>query len=251
MSLPAAVMLRYAVRGAPESWVLSEDPVPESILHDNVAEHLLLLLKAWAVRSGRNVWIARNLAVRWVEAAPRIGIDPDVCVLEPAPENPLGVTSLRLWEGHAAPPLCFEIVSPNHPHKDYGAVQDRYASLGAKELIVFDPLLSGPKSLGGPAALQVWRRDEMGIFERVHFGGEPGYSVVLGAWVHPVGQFLEIADDRGGTRFWQTAEQHERAEKEHERAEKERERAEKEREQRARMALEQRVAELEARATKA
>lgn len=41
--------------------------------------------------------------------------------------------------------------------------------MGALELLVFDPLLLGPKSLG-PVTLQLWRRDLTGAFERVHFG---------------------------------------------------------------------------------
>jgi hypothetical protein len=178
------VQLRYSLGAVPESWVLTEDKVPESTLHDQVAQRIKLLLEAWAARTSRSVRIARNLAVRWLEPNPRIGIDPDVCVLEPAPEG-RDITSLRLWQpGHVAPPLCFEIVSANHPHKDYREIQDRYAAMGTGELIVFDPLLVGPKALGGPALLQKWHRRD-GVFEREAFGNEPVYSAVLGACHSP------------------------------------------------------------------
>jgi hypothetical protein len=154
-----------------------------------------------------------------------------------------------LWlDGHVAPPLCFEIVSRNHPYKDYAAVQDRYADMGTHELVVFDPLLAGPAALGGPVALQLWRRDTFGVLERVHFGTQPVFSEVLDAWLRPEGRLLGIADDFAGKSPWRTGEERERAEKERERAEKERERAEKERERAAREALERRVAELEAKA---
>jgi Uma2 family endonuclease len=254
----AGVSIRYPVRRNPEAWVLPDGPVPQSIPHDDAAEHLRRVLTNWAARSGRNVKIARDLAVRWLEEFPRTGIDPDVCVLEPPPPDFEHLESLRLWRpGHAAPPLCFEVVSTNHPHKDYRDVQDRYADLGTLELVVFDPLLVGYSAGGGPVLLQIWRRDATGLLDRVHFSNEPGFCEVLGAWLMPSRTLLQIAEDRAGTRRWLTAEELERAEKEHERAEKERERAEKEheraekeRERAAREALERRVADLEARAAR-
>ena len=152
-----------------------------------------------------------------------------------------------LWKpGHCAPPLCFEVVSAQHPYKDYATVQDRYAAMGTRELVVFDPLRAGPVGLGGPVALQLWRRDEGGVLERVMATDGPAYSEVLEAWLVPRERLLEIADDPHGRALWLTAEDHARAEKERERAEKERERAEKEREKAAREELERRVALLEA-----
>jgi hypothetical protein len=253
-SRSAAVSLRYAVRTVPEAWVLPEGTVPESVPHQEAAEHLKDLLDAWASRTERRVLIARNLAVRFIEQAPSVGIDPDVCVLEPPPEGSEDLSSLCTWKpGHVPPPLCFEIVSANHPHKDYAAIQDRYAALGTRELIVFDPLLAGPPSLGGPVALQLWRRDSVGLFERASFGSDPVYSEVLEAWVLAAGRRLLIADDPHGRSRWATAEESAHTEKEHaqaraeqERARAEQERAEKERERAAREDLERRLAALEA-----
>jgi hypothetical protein len=187
-----------------------------------------------------------------------------VCVLDPPPPEANELSSLCLWKpGHLPPSICFEIVSRNHPHKDYTELQDRYAFVGARELVVFDPFLAGPHALGGPTLLQLWRRDRTGMLERVHAGTEPVASEVLGAWLLPTRTLLEIADDRAGSRRWMTGDEvadvkqaeaereraekeHERAEKEHERAEKERERAEKERERAARLELERRIAEMKA-----
>jgi len=264
----AAVALRYPVAPRLEDWVLPEGTVPESAVHDAAAQRLRLVLEAWAARrrevspEGPAVQIARNLAVRWLEGAPQVGIDPDVCVLcPPPPEGPL-VESLCLWRpGHHPPRISFEVVSRNHPHKDYVALHERYAAMGTGELVVFDPLLAGPRALGGPVALQLWRRDDSGALERVHFGSGPAYSEVLDAWLLPREHHLDLASDRDGERRWRTEEEHqraekereraekerERAEKERERAEKERERAEKERERAARLELERRLTELERR----
>ena len=124
---------------------------------------------------------------------------------------------------------------------------------------MFDPQLAGPKALGGPVSLQVWRRDPTGVLERAYFGPGPAYSEVLRVWVFVKGHQLALAFDREGERQLYTLEEkersekerersekeRERSEKERERAEKERERTEKERERTARIELEQRVAELE------
>lgn len=256
----AGVALRYPPPWL-EDWVIPEGTVPESIVHNAAARELELLLTAWAERNPRALAIARNLAIRFYEAHPRLGIDPDVCVLEPPPSDFEALSSLCLWkEGHRPPPLSIEVVSRNHPNKDYATLQDRYAALGGREVVVFDPLLAGPRTFGGPVPLQLWRSDAFGLLERVHAGAAPAFSEVLGAWLIPDGQRLAIAADEAGEQRWQTDAERERAEKkheraekeraqaerEHERAEKERALAEKERERAQRIELERRLAALEA-----
>lgn len=226
------VVVRYRVRPSEGSWVLPEGKVPESVPHDRAADHLVDVLRAWASSLERPVRVARNLGIRWLERAPRIGIDPDVCVLDPAPAEFDSLGSLCLWKpGHAPPSICFEIVSRKHPHKDYKDVHERYAALGARELVVFDPLLAGPASLGGPLKLQLWRRDACGAFERVAAGDGPLASEVLGCWISASerGELVFSADSAGEQR-WLTGEERERAEKERERAERERAEAEREHE---------------------
>ncbi len=255
------IELRYAVRGSEDDWAIPEDwPVPQSIAHGAAEDHLASVLRQWAKGAGRPLFVAKELAIRWLEEKPQIGIDPDVSLLDPPPPNVLGVRSLCLWKaGHVAPPLSFEIVSESHPYKDYAQVHERYAAFGARELVVFDPLLVGPRSLGGPFAIQVWRRNDAQIFERDYAGPGPVFSEVLGAWLLVDEQLPQVADDRAGLRRWPTEQdyeraekereraekEHERAEKERERAEKEHERAEKERERAARLEVERRLAALE------
>jgi Uma2 family endonuclease len=215
-------------------------------VHDEAARYLVEVLRAWAARIEDDVQIARNLAIRWIERAPNVGIDPDVCVLHPPPPERTEVDSLRLWmPGHQPPPLCFEVVSKNHPHKDYAEVHERYAAMGAHEVVVFDPLLAGPKLLGGPVSLQVWRRDPLGVLDRVYFGPGPARSEVLDAWLIVDGKRLAIASNRAGEHRWHTEAEHQRAEAERQRAEAEHQRAEAEHQRTARLELERRVAELE------
>jgi Putative restriction endonuclease len=232
MQVRATVSVRYPVPTTPAAWVLPEGTVPESPVHHDVAHRLTQLLEGWAARQKEPVRVLRNLAVRWLEEHPRTGIDPDVCVLAPPPPDLDACGSLCLWRaGHVAPPLCFEIVSINHPYKDYVALQDRYAALGTRELVVFDPLLAGPRFLGGPVALQVWKRDVSGALERVHFGNGPAYSDVLDAWLLPEGRKLELADDRAGVKRWLTPAERAQADAERAQADTERAQADAERAQ--------------------
>jgi len=214
------------------------------------------------VKAEREVRIGQELAVRWLPEHPKTGIDPDVCVLEPGPVDFDDLSSLRLWEAGRVPPrLAIEVVSASHPYKDYAGIQERYAAMGAYELLVFDPLLVGPRSLGGPVSLQLWRRDSTGAFDRVHFSGEPVHSLVLDAWCIADGRALQIADDRRGHQRWLTEAEHSRADAERaqanaeraqadaERAQADAERAQAdaERERLAREELERRLRELESR----
>jgi Uma2 family endonuclease len=254
MAAQPIVSLRYRVGPSPEAWEIPEGPVPESTAHHDALRRIEALLLAWASRAANGARIASNLAIRWLPEHPRTGIDPDVCVLLPGPPDFEDLSSLCLWEpGRKPPRLAVEVASASHPYKDYVSIHERYAAMGAEELLVFDPLLVGPKALGGPVALQLWRR-ESGVFERVHFGNDPVYSQSLDAWFLAEGRTCHIADDRGGTRRWLTeAEELSRqlvagqADAERARADAERAKADAEREQRARAELEQRIRELEGR----
>jgi len=242
-----AVELTYHVRRDNERWVLEEEDVPESPLHDAIILLLVEILLAWKVRAHRDAQIGRNIALRWDAAFPKQGVDPDIYVVEPAtPEGELA-TSLCTWKpGHYAPRVAVEVVSENTAEKDYVDGPGRYAASGTRELWVFDPMLAGPQGNGGPSVVQVWRRDEAGTFRRVYAGAGPARSEELGAWlvVTDDGRRLRLADDSNGTSLWPTEAEAERAAKEAERAAKEAERAAKEAERAAKEAAEAEVTRL-------
>ena len=134
-----SLTVRYRVPASHPDWTLSEEPMPESQPHDLVIDLLKALLVAWVARAHLDAQVARNLAVRWDEAHPNIGIDPDLCVITPRTPEGDDLTSLRTWcEGHTAPRLAIEVVSESNPRKDYRDAPDRYAELGADELVIFD-----------------------------------------------------------------------------------------------------------------
>jgi Uma2 family endonuclease len=244
----ATVGVRYSVPRGRDGWELSEETMPESVVHDEAVELLKALLAYWAAQRG-SVQVVRNLAVRWDADRPKVGVDPDVALLSPPPPDGRDLRSLRTWEsGHVAPALAIEVVSETNPHKDYVVAPDKYAASGTGELWIFDPLLSGPKSHGGPFRLQIWTRNAEGELSRIYAGDGPAQSPCLGAYLVVVdeGRKLRIAEDPELTRFWPTREEAERAAKESERAAKESERAAKESERAAKEEALARAAELQA-----
>jgi len=216
------IVVKHNVDCAREDWIIPEFTVPESQPHDLALDLLKAILVQWVKDKGRNAQVARNLAVRFYEEKPSIGVDPDLCVIEPSAPDGNFLSSLCLWkEGHEPPVLAVEVVSEGHPFKDYTLAPEKYAYCGVQELWIFDPLMVGPKRLGGPWAIQVWRRQQTGAFERVYAGEGPAYSEVVDGWLFAVsdGHKLRIASEETGENFWLTPAEKERAEKEKERAE--------------------------------
>lgn len=208
-----------------ERWVLEDDvTMPMTLDHQRAVKLLLDVLLAWAQRTGRDATAGHDIALRWDEEHPTIGVDPDVYLVEPA--LPAGTRSVCTWlPGMRPPRVAIEVVSRDTAQKDYVDGPAKYAASGTTELWVFDPLGRGGRAVGGPWALQVWRRTKTGAFRQEYAGDGPAYSAELGAWlvITDDGARLRIADDEAGERLWPTAE--EMLVTERERADAERERA--------------------------
>jgi Uma2 family endonuclease len=212
--LPHRVSLRHEPSATPPDWLLEDGQVPESPAHDDAARTMDSTWREWARRTGRAVFIHRNLAVRWMPQDPRVGVDPDLALVEPPPPAGESLTSLRTWEpGHHPPRVALEVVSASHPEKDYRLGPRKYAAAGVDELWVFDPLRLGAEG-EGPWRIQVWRRDADGGFGRVDAGDGPAWSEFFRAWlvVPAGGMLLRLSDDREGASLWPT--EGERAERE-------------------------------------
>jgi Uma2 family endonuclease len=206
---PVRVNLRYEVPPRWDEWIMPEGTVPEAHLHDLTARRLVELLDAWVQRTGLDAVVARNIAIRFLRERPRVGIDPDVCLVEPKPPSPRDFSSVKLWEpGRAPPRLAIEVVSRWHPNKDYERVQERYAYCGVEELWVLDPERFGPVRFGGPFPVQQWLRGD-GILERCHAGEGPVYSPTLKAWLFA--EPVRICDSRAGDGTWTTLAEEARA----------------------------------------
>lgn len=200
--------LAYEVREPPSRWLLDEDDVPESPDHDQTLRLLVALLEAWIARTGRNARVARNLACRWDPEDARVGVDPDVALIEPDHPSIQELGQLRLWlPAHVPPRLAFEVVSESTAAKDYRHLGARYSRLGSNEVWAFDPELYGPPSELGPHVLTGWQRRGSTML-RIYAGDGPAWSDELQAWLVPIaGGRLRFADDEEGKHLWLTAEE--------------------------------------------
>jgi Uma2 family endonuclease len=199
---------------APVGWELGET-LPTSYLHNEIVTLLYAILAQWAARFRPDALVARDLAMRFDRERPKEGVDPDIAVFPARPPVDLALLrSVCTWkDGHVPPLFAIEVVSETEPRKDYSIAPDKYAASGTRELVVYDPMLAGPKRDGGPFRLQVWRRDEKGTFPRVYAGDGPSYSETHGAQLVVVedGLRLRLAEDAAGERLWLTAEEAARA----------------------------------------
>lgn len=203
---------RWIDSQSPGPFLLEVEDVPETHLHNAIISLLEAILEQWVLATGREARIARNFACRWDPNDARVGMDPDLALLEPPPSDDLTLPSLRVWEpGHVPPRVVFEVVSPSTGKKDYEDAAARCALLGAEELWVFDPLMVGPKRPEAAIPLQIWQR-QGGRMVRVHAGPPPAKSPELDAWlVLDAGGLLRLADDPWGSAMWPTATEAERA----------------------------------------
>ena len=202
------IRLHYSLRDAGQRWFMDLEDVPETPLHDLIIELLTLVLRHRY--RDRNALVARNLGCRWDPDDARVGADPDIVLVDPAPPEGESLSTLRVWvPGHKPPRLAIEVVNEHNADKDYIEGPARLARLGAEELWIFDPELRGPNATGGPYVLQIWHRKVSGDavdMERIHAGDGPTYSPVLDAWVITMDdeRRLRIADDERGEHLWLT-----------------------------------------------
>jgi Uma2 family endonuclease len=241
--------------GQPEidwsSWYLEDEEnhveTPEHFLIGDVIHTSIEVLRerrlgVFASADAPPMAVMRNTVFAWMRHEEKVRVCPDVYVIANAPD-PLP-RSFKTWlDGHHAPDLAFEVVSDER-EKEYEVNPAKYASLGTKELVIYDPRRFGSRWKGEEVApIQRYLRRDDGLFERVESGVDSVFCATLDVWLvsvrTPDGYRLRLALDPDGRAVVPTRDEahaemkglaeHERAEKERERAEKERERAEKDR----------------------
>ncbi len=232
-------------------WYLDEDERVESYEQGAIIRVMLSSLSELARQRGwTRILFGADNYFAWVPEEPRVRVSPDVYLVDdpPAPPIPSG---WQTWqEGHHPPRWAVEIVSSDWK-KDYLEAPEKYAQLGCRELVLFDPdvaRLAVKNKLR--EALTVYRKGADGLFVRVYAGAGPCYSVEIDAWLHarlegPVARLRIALDERGRETVPTEAES---AQAEAERAQAEAERADEEARRRAE--AEGRVRELEERLRK-
>ncbi|HEX2692046.1 MAG TPA: Uma2 family endonuclease [Kofleriaceae bacterium] len=178
------------------AWYLTdEEDMGESVEQTQINRTVRSSLEELAASRGwtKVFWSSDNFFA-WIRDEPMVRVSPDVYLLEdpPPPPHP------RMWQtwlpGHKPPRWALEVVSDDWK-KDYDEAPLKYAQLGARELVIFDPeIAASSERRGARVPLQVYRRDADGAFLRIYAGDGPAPSEELDA-------FLVVKRERGAVRI--------------------------------------------------
>jgi Uma2 family endonuclease len=147
----------------------------ESPEQHDIIKLFLQCLEEWSRERGwKNVYLGGDAFFAWVPTEPLVRVSPDVYLLDDAPEpHP---ASWQTWRPGVKPPrFALEVVSLDRK-KDYVDGPERYAALGCKELVIFDPSAVGAKH---GDVFTVFRRDMDGAFVQAYAGPGPVFSEEL------------------------------------------------------------------------
>ncbi|HSO00312.1 MAG TPA: Uma2 family endonuclease [Candidatus Nanopelagicales bacterium] len=202
--------------GAPVDWsawyLTDEEDMGESVEQGDIIRLFLAVMQQLGAERGwSGVYVGSDNFFAWVREEPLVRVSPDVYVLDDPPPPPRPKSWQTWLPGHRPPRWALEIVSEDWA-KDYEDGPPKYAQLGVKELVIFDPaaVTEGAKR-ARRVPLQVYRRDADGAFVRVYAGEGPAESAELGGFLVVVREGaaprLRIARDAGGADLVPTPEE--------------------------------------------
>jgi Uma2 family endonuclease len=116
---------------------MEEEAVPETVLHAELIEYLVAVLK-WLFHS-QVCTVCRNLAFFAPPELHEPPMAPDIAVIKGSPRQP--VSSWRVGITGPAPQIVFEILSAETWKKDVQEKPLAYAHLGVHEYFAYDPNL--------------------------------------------------------------------------------------------------------------
>jgi Uma2 family endonuclease len=226
-----------------------EEKVGEDLLQRFIVEMLRPLIAALFAKQGRKALVGADQFIYWEQHNPRKAVAPDVYVL-PGLDPRTRVKAWKVWETGIAPSFALEVMSDDE-RKDVEQSPVRYAELGVKELVVFDP---EPERRADGVRFRVYRKVGKRGLVLVEVTNEDRVrSKELGCWLRAVGEGVDLRlrvglGPQGDELLWTEGEraEQERAAREQERAAREREAARAEQERAARLRAEQEVARLRA-----
>jgi Uma2 family endonuclease len=162
-----------------------EEKVGEDLIQRLIVELLRPLIARWYASLGEPKFVGADQFIYYKRGYPSKVVAPDVYDLPGVPPNQR-IRSWQVWKTGIVPDLAIEVVSSSDPYKDYADAPPRYAELGVKELVVFDPDYE-PGS--DRVRWQRFRRLKRRGFVRVeHTNADRIQSRVLGCWLRVVGE---------------------------------------------------------------
>lgn len=202
--------------GVPIDWsawyLTDEDDMGESAEQGEIIRVLLSALGVLAAeRAWGNVYLGADQFFAWLRNEPMVRVSPDVCLVDEPPAPPLPKSWQTWLPGHRPPRWAVEIVSEDWK-KDYEDAPAKYAQLGTRELVIFDPeAATNDAGRGTRAPFQVYRRDADDAFVLVYCGEGPARSDQIDAFLvaQRVGETvrLRVARDAAGKDLVPTADE--------------------------------------------
>jgi Uma2 family endonuclease len=165
-------------------WYLDEDDMVESFEQGAIIRTLLSCLSELARQRGwQRVLFGADNYIAWVREEPRVRVSPDVYMMDDPPEPPMPAGWQTWLPGHHSPRWAVEIVSSDWK-KDYEEGPAKYAQLGCRELVLFDPdVARGAAKNKSRVPLTVYQRAADGLFVKVYSGAGPARSKEIDAWL--------------------------------------------------------------------
>ena len=184
-----------------------EEKVGEDLLQRWIVELLRPLLERWLSQRGVQALVGADQFIYYQQHAPTQRVSPDIYVL-PGVAPRTRVTSWKTWEKGIVPNFALEIVSKDW-EKDYIDAPARYADVGVKELVIFDP---APERHADGIRWQVFRRGAGRRLARVEVSaGDRIKSKVLACFLRAVGEGddmrVRIGAGAGGDELFPTGEE--------------------------------------------
>jgi Uma2 family endonuclease len=197
------------------SWYLTdEEDMGESAEQGEIIRAMISALEHLAEERGwTGVYCGGDQFFAWVPSEPLVRVSPDIYLLDDPPSRPFP-SSWQTWlPGHRPPRFAVEVVSRDR-QKDYEVGPLKYAQLGVKELVIFDPGMVSGSGLSQRIPLQLYRRNRVGAFLRIYAGPGPVHSAELDAHLvvqREEGMMLRISRDASGQDLVPTAREMRRA----------------------------------------
>ena len=122
-----------------EDWYLTEEEdMSESPDHWTIRSVFTDILTVHVKqRRWTKVFPGSNAFFAWRQDQPLVRVSPDAYLLAEKPSRPYP-KMWETWRGHAPPRFALEVVSSDRI-KEYEVNPEKYAALGAEELVVYDP----------------------------------------------------------------------------------------------------------------
>jgi hypothetical protein len=178
-----AAALKLAVEHDPTVYPIRDD-MGEGSLQRLISELLRPLLAQVLCELGVKAFVGADQYIFYEQFNSTASVAPDVYVM-PGFDQDIDVDSWKTWETGVVPSFALEIVSKNRK-KDTERSPARYAEMGAKEVVIFDPK-SGRRRSDAVRWLVYRQVGRRGLVNVEATNADRVYSKQLGLWLRVVG----------------------------------------------------------------